>query len=69
MPRLASFEVYLEDGTMIFSKLAKPDGRNNYPHCFPTIAGIDEALREALGMEPREYSEEEKKMFTWGDWE
>jgi len=48
MPRLASFELYLEDGTVIWSKLALPDGMNNYPHCWPTNLQIVQKIREIL---------------------
>eukprot|EP01124_Arcella_intermedia_P013906 TRINITY_DN2028_c0_g1_i1.p1 TRINITY_DN2028_c0_g1~~TRINITY_DN2028_c0_g1_i1.p1 ORF type:complete len:548 (-),score=100.56 TRINITY_DN2028_c0_g1_i1:68-1711(-) len=48
MPRLASFEIYLEDGTVIWSKLAQPNGMNNYPECFPTNAHVAKRIREIL---------------------
>eukprot|EP01129_Flabellula_baltica_P004804 TRINITY_DN1707_c0_g1_i1.p1 TRINITY_DN1707_c0_g1~~TRINITY_DN1707_c0_g1_i1.p1 ORF type:complete len:582 (+),score=129.39 TRINITY_DN1707_c0_g1_i1:60-1748(+) len=72
LPRLACFELYAEDGTILFSKLAKPDGMNNMPYCFPSHAEIETALREYFNMEPREdYTDEEKAYPTWGltNWE
>jgi len=70
-PRLACFEIYTEDGFMLFSKLAQPNGMNNYPECFPTDAGLQKAMREYLGLEEKEYTDEEKRPIVWGltDWE
>jgi len=50
LPRLAAFEIYMEDGTSIWSKLALPDGMNNYPHCFPSNAQLAHKLVEVLGL-------------------
>jgi len=49
MPRLASFELYMEDGTVIWSKLAQPNGMNNYPECWPTNQYLVKKMREILG--------------------
>jgi len=51
-PRLSAFEVSLEDGTVLWSKLNHPsgDGRNNYPHVFPTNPQILEAVEKHLGL-------------------
>jgi len=51
-PRLSAFEVTLADGTVLWSKLDHPsgDGRNNYPHVFPTNEQILEAVEKHLGL-------------------
>jgi len=49
MPRLASFELYMEDGTVIWSKLAQFNGMNNYPECWPTNQYLVKRMREVLG--------------------
>lgn len=38
----------MEDGTVLWSKLSQPDGRNNYPHCFPKNENLKRALCDAL---------------------
>jgi len=48
MPRLASFELFMEDGTVIWSKLAQPEGMSNYPQCWPTNQYLVEKMREIL---------------------
>jgi putative iron-dependent peroxidase len=73
-PRLAAFEIYTENGFLIFSKLSLPNGMNNYPECFPTGALLIGKMREYLNLEPlnkEDYSEEDKKPIVWGltDWE
>jgi len=73
-PRLAAFEIYTEDGYLIFSKLSLPNGMNNYPECFPTGALIIQKLRDYLKLPPlrdEDFSEEDKKPIVWGltDWE
>jgi len=70
-PRLASFEIYTEDGFLLFSKIAQPNGMNNYPECFPTSSGLQSKLREYLKQEEKEYTDEERKPIVWGltDWE
>eukprot|EP01125_Pyxidicula_operculata_P015187 TRINITY_DN5134_c0_g1_i1.p1 TRINITY_DN5134_c0_g1~~TRINITY_DN5134_c0_g1_i1.p1 ORF type:complete len:592 (-),score=164.93 TRINITY_DN5134_c0_g1_i1:107-1882(-) len=45
-PRLSAFELVLPDKRVIWSKLAQPDGMNNYPECFPTDQQIVLKLKE-----------------------
>jgi len=48
-PRLSAFEITLQyNGKVIWSKLANPDGMNNYSHCFPTNYQIAKNLVESL---------------------
>ncbi|KAL6057624.1 MACPF domain-containing protein [Balamuthia mandrillaris] len=49
MPRLAAFEITLEDGTILWSKLSHHDGRNNFPHVFPSNEKLVQALEEHVG--------------------
>jgi selT/selW/selH-like putative selenoprotein len=48
MPRLAAFEVTLEDGTVLWSKLSDRDGHNNFPHVFPTNEQLVLAARRHI---------------------
>jgi len=73
-PRLAAFEIYTDDGFLIFSKLSQPNGMNNYPECFPTGALIIEKMREYLQLAPpneEDISDDDRKPIVWGltDWE
>lgn len=73
-PRLAAFEIYTEDGFLIFSKLAQPNGMNNFPECFPTGKLLKNKMREYQHLEPitdNDLTEEDKKPVVWGltDWE
>jgi len=36
IPRLAAFEIAMQDGTVLFSKRALSDGMNNFPWCWPS---------------------------------
>jgi putative iron-dependent peroxidase len=65
-PRLASFELSTHDGFLLFSKLAQPDGMNNYPHCFPTSASLKSKLRTYFNLPEEQYSEDDKKAIVWG---
>ncbi len=51
-PRQSAFEIELKDGTVLWTKLNHPsgDGRNNYPHVFPTNEQLLEALDKHLGL-------------------
>jgi len=51
-PRLSAFEITLADGTVLWTKLKHPsgDGRNNYPHVFPTNEQLLEAVEKHLGL-------------------
>jgi len=51
-PRQSAFEVTTEKGAILWTKLDHPsgDGRNNYPHCFPTNEQILEAVEKHLGL-------------------
>jgi len=66
MPRLASFELYLEDGTVIWSKLALPDGMNNYPHCWPTNRLIIKKMREILNQPDLQSPYDKDDPTEWG---
>jgi len=73
-PRLAAFEIYTEDGFILFSKISLPNGMNNYPECFPTGAHLIQKLREYQHLEPLpddQLTEEDQKPVVWGltDWE
>jgi len=50
MPRLAAFEVTTEDGAVLWSKLAQPDGMNNFPRVFPTTDGVIKAYQDNGGI-------------------
>eukprot|EP00475_Leptophrys_vorax_P025543 TRINITY_DN35772_c0_g1_i1.p2 TRINITY_DN35772_c0_g1~~TRINITY_DN35772_c0_g1_i1.p2 ORF type:complete len:584 (-),score=155.05 TRINITY_DN35772_c0_g1_i1:2825-4576(-) len=50
MPRLSGFEITTFDGVVLWSKLSQPDGRNNYPHVFPTNLQLENNFRKYLGM-------------------
>jgi Dyp-type peroxidase family len=50
-PRLSAFEVVMDDGTVLWSKLSQPDGRNNYPHVFPKNEVLVQKLKEKLGIQ------------------
>jgi putative iron-dependent peroxidase len=65
-PRLASFEISTEDGELLFSKLALPDGMNNYPHCFPTSAGLKTKLYKYLKQPVPKFDDSEKNPIVWG---
>jgi Dyp-type peroxidase family len=65
-PRLASFEISTHDGFLLFSKLALPDGMNNYPHCFPTSASLKTKLIQYFKQPEQTFSDEEKKPLVWG---
>ena len=55
-PRQSAFEVKVvrpgkdDDDVTLWSKLALPDGRNNYSHCFPTELQIAIAFKHHLGV-------------------
>jgi hypothetical protein len=70
-PRLAAFELTTEDGFLLFSKIALPDGMNNYPHCFPTSAALKCKIAEYLKLEAPILTEDDKKPIVWGltDWQ
>jgi len=68
-PRLAAFELYTEDGKLLFSKLALKDGMNNFPHCFPTNQQLVEKVKEVLNIEvPEKYNDSEKTMWGMSNW-
>jgi len=54
IPRLAAFEILLEDGTVLWSKLDQADGHNNYPHVFPSNKHLIKKLLQLLGKEDEE---------------
>ena len=64
-PRLSAFEVVMEDGTVLWSKLNQPDGRNNLPHVFPKNEVLEQRLRDKLGMvkSKGEGTEEKEKIY------
>lgn len=73
-PRQSAFEITLEDGTVMWSKLNHPsgDGRNNYPHVFPTNEQVVEAAEKYLGIkyegklpESLIYSEQCTRVGVW----
>mmetsp|Transcript_2041 Transcript_2041/g.2678 ORF Transcript_2041/g.2678 Transcript_2041/m.2678 type:complete len:576 (+) Transcript_2041:319-2046(+) len=69
IPRLACFEIVMEDGTVIFSKRALPDGMNNYPWCFPSDEELILKLRKYFGADvsKEEIAQAEKaRNITWG---
>jgi hypothetical protein len=66
MPRLASFELYLEDSTVIWSKLALPDGMNNYPHCWPTNQFLVQKMREILNQPDLQSPYDQPNPTLWG---
>jgi len=41
-------ELFMEDGTVIWSKLAQLHGMSNYPDCWPTNQYIVQKMREVL---------------------
>jgi selT/selW/selH-like putative selenoprotein len=67
MPRLASFEIYLEDGTVIWSKLAQPNGMNNYPECWPTNQYLVHRMRELLNRPDLVSIYDEPGVTFWGE--
>jgi len=66
MPRLASFELYMEDGTVIWSKLAQPNGMNNYPECWPTNQYLIQRMREILPDNNTESIYDKPGQTEWG---
>ena len=46
---ICDLEVTTEDGTVLWSKLKQPDGRNNFPHVFPTSETLVKNYRKFLG--------------------
>jgi len=71
MPRLASFELYLEDGTVIWSKLAQPNGMNNYPECWPENQYLIQRMRQILNQPELQSPYDQPAPTIWGvsDWE
>lgn len=64
MPRLAAFEITLEDGTVLWSKASCPDGHNNYPHAFPTNEQLAQAARRHIaGLEGTDSSLEQPAIY------
>lgn len=64
MPRLAAFEITLEDGTVLWSKASCPDGHNNYPHVFPTNEQLAQAARRHIaGLEGTDSSLEQPAIY------
>jgi len=51
-PRQSAFEITLGDGRVLWSKLNHPsgDGRNNFPHVFPTNEELLAAVEKHLGL-------------------
>jgi len=66
MPRLASFELFLEDGTVIWSKLALPMGMANYPECWPTNQYIVQRLRDILVQPDLQSAYDQPGQTLWG---
>jgi porphyrinogen peroxidase len=50
-PRLSAYEVQVQDGPLLWSKLSQKDGRNNYPHVFPTNEVLVEGIQKHLKLE------------------
>jgi len=70
IPRLACFEISLEDGTSLFSKRALPDGMNNFPWCFPSDEELVLKLHRHFGKDISvdEIQKAEKaRNVRWGD--
>jgi len=68
IPRVASFEIYTEDGKLIWSKLAQVNGMNNYPECFPTNQKIVQEMKQILDLDDDYVSEFDVPGLTrWGD--
>jgi len=60
IPRLAAFEVTLEDGTIIWSKLGQRGGKNNDVDVFPSNEHLSKELRKIIGNDKSKSSMGEK---------
>jgi selT/selW/selH-like putative selenoprotein len=49
-PRQSAFEVHVENGPVLWSKLSQLEGRNNYPETFPTNTHLVDKLAEYLNL-------------------
>jgi len=47
-PRLSAYEVTIEDGPLLWSKLAQPNGKNNYPEVFPKIEHLVKLVKDHM---------------------
>lgn len=65
-PRLSAYEVSIENGPLLWSKLSQPNGRNNYPEVFPKnetlVKGIKEFMLEKHKIEIKDPKLEETKI-------
>jgi len=56
----------MEDGTVIWSKLAQPNGMNNYPECWPTNQYLVNKMREILGDDSLTSTFDQPGQTHWG---
>lgn len=65
-PRLSAYEVSIENGPLLWSKLSQPNGKNNYPEVFPKseilVKGIKEFMFEKHKIEIKEINLPETKI-------
>eukprot|EP01080_Neovahlkampfia_damariscottae_P008577 gene8577-402_t len=65
-PRLSAYEVKIQNGPTLWSKLSQKDGRNNYPHVFPKNEDLINGMKKYLRVKEIEVKIKKPKIYSHG---